>query len=164
MSLLSSCKGLKHPSEAAEMADVDVTPIMNMFIILIPFLVSMAVFTHLSILPFSVPSDTGSAASASEDEDPRLRLTIVLSTDYLKLAHGEMLLDSIHVLDSGHDFDRLGLVLSAKMADYDDGEVVIAVRDNVKIQNVVKVMDICKINNFEKVGISSATANPTAGI
>ena len=33
---------------AAEVADLDVTPVMNMFIILIPFLVSMAAFTHLA--------------------------------------------------------------------------------------------------------------------
>jgi biopolymer transport protein ExbD len=47
---LTLYKSQRPPSELVESADLDVTPVMNMFIILIPFLVSMAVFTNLSIL------------------------------------------------------------------------------------------------------------------
>ena len=54
------------PSEAADVADLDVTPVMNMFVILIPFLVSMAVFAHVSIIEFSLPPNVGPSMAASQ--------------------------------------------------------------------------------------------------
>ena len=39
-----------------ETKDVDVTPVMNVFVILIPFLLLMAVFTKIAIIDFSLPS------------------------------------------------------------------------------------------------------------
>ncbi len=59
MKKLSFLKKRSTPSEVANEADIDVTPIMNMFIILIPFLVSMAVFTKLAIIEFNVPANSG---------------------------------------------------------------------------------------------------------
>jgi len=38
-----------------DMIELDVTPVMNLFMVLIPFLVSMAVFTHIAVIDFSLP-------------------------------------------------------------------------------------------------------------
>ena len=53
--MLSLFRSSHPPSQTIDNADVDVTPVMNVFIILIPFLVSMAVFTHHAIVEFSLP-------------------------------------------------------------------------------------------------------------
>jgi biopolymer transport protein ExbD len=45
----------KSTSKEIELFDLDVTPVMNLFMVLIPFLVSMAVFTHLAVVDFSLP-------------------------------------------------------------------------------------------------------------
>jgi hypothetical protein len=47
------------PSASFDENDIDITPMMNMFIILVTFLVSMAVFTHVAILDFSLPPNVG---------------------------------------------------------------------------------------------------------
>ena len=49
-----------------EQIDLDVTPVMNLFMVLIPFLVSMAVFTHIAVIDFSLPP--GDAAGDSQGE------------------------------------------------------------------------------------------------
>ena len=56
------------PSEAIEAEiDVDVKPIMNVLIILIPFLVSVAVYTNLAVIDMSLPPNVTAAAGKGSD-------------------------------------------------------------------------------------------------
>ena len=78
MKELSVLKSAFLASEAIEQeVDLDTTPIMNVLIILIPFLASVAVYIQLSVLNMSLPPnvsaglDTSAAATAAERSDPR---------------------------------------------------------------------------------------------
>jgi biopolymer transport protein ExbD len=140
---------------------VDVVPVMNMFVILIPFLVSMAVFTQVSIIDFSVPSDAGQSSGQSSGK-PKLKLTVLLTESYIGVTEGENLLDSIPVADKGHyPFDELGRALAARrpQSDFPD-EIVVAVRDGIAFKYVVRAMDISRESGFSKIGISGAPADP----
>jgi biopolymer transport protein ExbD len=156
MSKISLFKSTRPPSEMAE-ADVDVTPIMNMFVILIPFLVSMAVFTQVSIIEFSVPSDVGQSRTPSSDK-PRMKLTVLLTETFLGVVEGENMLDSLPTLDNGqYPFDSLRTVLSERrpVSDFPD-EVVVSVRDRIAFRYVVRAMDVSRESGFTKIGISGA--------
>lgn len=150
------------PSESAGITDIDVTPVMNMFVILIPFLVSMAVFTHLSIIEFSLPPNV-SASMADQPEKPRPRLTVRLGSDYLAIVIGENLLDSLAVQGNSFPFDSLAVCLKNRrlQMDYHE-EVIVAATDKIPFKYVVRVMDLCRIAGFEKIGLSSATQDPGA--
>jgi biopolymer transport protein ExbD len=151
------------PSDLSE-ADVDVTPVMNMFVILIPFLVSMAVFTQVAIIDFSVPPDAGQAAAQSPDK-PKLKLTVILAESFLGIAEGENLLDSLPLLANGeYAFDSLKQALTLRRArsEFPD-EVVVAVRDGVAFKHAVRAMDAGRESGFAKIGISGAAADPSAG-
>ncbi|HEX3019764.1 MAG TPA: biopolymer transporter ExbD [Chitinispirillaceae bacterium] len=154
----------RKPSEAAEVPDIDVTPVMNMFVILIPFLVSMAVFTHMSIIEFTLPPNV-SAFMASQPQKPHPRLTVRLGSDYLGIVMGEELLDSLTVQGQSFPFDSLAerLKVHRIKLDYRE-EIIVAATDKISFKYVVRVMDICRIAGFEKVGLSSATQDPGAGI
>jgi biopolymer transport protein ExbD len=95
-----------HPSYIPESIDIDVTPIMNMFFILIPFLVSMAVFTHLAVLHFSLPPNAGSAL-ASPEIQPKLKLTVIIAEEYLAVTRGDRMLDSLAMINSDYDLTAL---------------------------------------------------------
>ena len=160
---LSLFKTSRPPSDMAE-ADVDVTPVMNMFVILIPFLVSMAVFTQVSIIDFSVPPDAGQA-SAQPSGKPKLKLTVLLTESFLGVVEGDALLDSLPMLDNGqYAFDSLKHALTARrpQSDFPD-EVVVAVRDGIAFKYAVKAMDVSRESGFTKIGISGAAADPPAG-
>ena len=157
-------KKTRPPSEAAE-ADLDVTPMMNMFIILIPFLVSMAVFTQVSIINFSVPSDAGQAAVPPQGR-PKLKLTVLLTETSLGVVEGENMLDSLPRRDDGaYMFDSLKQILSVRRphSDFPD-EVVVAVRDGIAFKHVVRAMDVSRESGFTKIGISGAPADPGLGV
>ncbi len=152
------------PSDAAGIADIDITPVMNMFVILIPFLVSMAVFTHLSLIEFSLPPNVN-ASMADQSQKPRSRLTVRLGSDYLAIVLGENLLDSLAVQAQSFPFDSLAVCLKKRRLEMDyHEEVIVAVTDKIPFKYVVRVMDLCRIAGFEKIGLSSATQDPGAAL
>lgn len=141
---------------AADVVDVDVTPVMNMFVILIPFLVSMAVFAHLSILDFSLPPNVGTHLDPSQGT-PRLRLTVVVTPGYLAVTRGAEMLDSLHAAEGVYELDSLRTVLGMRRQGGDEpDEVIVAVQDKVRFRHVVNVMDVCRASGFTRVGLSSA--------
>jgi biopolymer transport protein ExbD len=152
------------PSESSDVIDVDVTPVMNMFIILIPFLISVAVFTQLSILEFSLPPNVGTGLDDSSGK-PRLKLTVVVAPEYLAITYGENRLDSIPLINDSYDLSLLSSRLSARRDSVEiNNEIIVAVRDKVRFENVVAVMDRCRDAGFEKAGLSSATEDVRGGL
>ncbi len=153
---MSTLSFMRHrtASEAADVSDVDVTPVMNMFIILLPFLVSMAVFTHVTILEFTLPPNVGTGLDASLGK-PRLKPTVVIKQDYLALTVGEKLLDSIPAIDGVQNIDSLRSSLRRKRSGFDIvDEAIVAVHDRIRVETIVAVMDACRAEGFSKLGLS----------
>jgi biopolymer transport protein ExbD len=154
----------KPPSEAGAEIELDLTPMMSMFLILLPFLVSMAVLTHLTILEFSLPPNVGIGAGGPSSEKPRLKLTMVITPRYLLVTHGERLLDSLPTVNDRYDFGRVREILLKRKKELNlENELVVASRDQVRLKNIVALMDQCKAAGFEKIGLSSATVDPQEG-
>ena len=142
-------------SEIDDNFDVDVKPVMNMFIILIPFLVSMAVFNHFAIHEFYLPPD---AAKSDRQGKIELRSTVVIDTDYILVTLGSDTVDSLSI----EDFDRQRLIsslVSAREISDDKEKAIVSARDDVLFDWVVRVMDICRESGFEQTGLSSAPAS-----
>ena len=149
----SLVKNKKQPSHLTENIDIDVTPIMNMFIILIPFLVSMAVFAHLSVLPFTLPPSAGVGSGGPKKED--LKLTVAMNAEGYMLTLGENVLDSIPLTGGEYDFAALTEALATKREDLKHkDEIVLAVNDGVIFDNVVSSMDHCRDAGFTKIGLA----------
>lgn len=158
---MSSRKSFTAPrrfsESAGEVIDIDVTPVMNMFIILVPFLISVAVFTNLSITELSLPSGI-SSGTAQGSEKPQLKTTVVLHEHYIAITYGERVLDSIPNVNNTYNFDAFALRLVKGVQETDTREeVIVAVRDKVRFKHVIAIMDICRENGFKKVGLSSAS-------
>lgn len=162
MNGLTFTRGNRLPSEAADMPELDVTPVMNMFVILIPFLVSMAVFTHVSIIELNLPPNVGTSLDASQGK-PKKKLTVVVTREYLAITSGAQILDSLPIEDTGYPFETLGQRLVQRREEVTEKEeAIIAVRDRVAFKHVVRVMDRCRSAGFASLGLSSATENPDA--
>jgi len=151
------------PSAMGEDTEIDVAPVMNMFIILVTFLISMAVFTHVAILEFSLPPNVGTGLDQSQGK-PKVKLTVRVGSDYIGIVSGDKLLDSLPVAGGKFPFDTLAALIKKRRAETAiQDEVVIASRDEIAFKQVVRVMDICREAGFDKTGLSSATADPGKG-
>jgi biopolymer transport protein ExbD len=124
----------------------------------------MAVFTHMSIIEFSLPPNVG-ASMANSSEKPQPRLTVRIGNDFLGIAIGDKLLDSLPVISHNFPFDTLGsrLKVHKTQMNYND-EIVVASLDNIAFKYVVRVMDLCREAGFPSVGLSSAVENTGVGL
>lgn len=151
-------------AHSAEAPDVDVTAMMNIMIILLTILIAMAVFTRISMLSFSLPPNVGTGLNADSGK-PKLKMTVVVTPLYCAITYGDKMLDSIPVMENEEGYSALKkkILERREMVEITD-EAVVAVRDRVRFQSMVKVMDICRECGFEKVGVSSATENAESGV
>ena len=101
----------RRPSAIAGVADLDVTPVMNMFIILIPFLISMTAFAHLAAHELRLPGDEGSAHATERHE---LSLTVAVGVPGLVVVKGDVVLGELPRLGDELDLAGLTLLLSSQ--------------------------------------------------
>jgi biopolymer transport protein ExbD len=79
-------KKLKKPQGGSE--DLDLLPIMNLFSILIPFLLSMAVFQKLAVVEVNMPSQSEvppDTEMTPPPDDNSLALTVAITDGYLEI-------------------------------------------------------------------------------
>jgi len=152
------------PSHACDVPDLDVTPVMNLLVILIPFLVSMAVFTRLAVLEFSLPSNAGSGTSIG-NQKPELKLTVVVAESFCSITLGETMLDSLPAVNGYPEITLLSERLRQHRASgsFPD-DIIVAVRNTIEFEHVVRIMDTCKDAGFIRIGLSNATDNPHTGV
>ena len=142
-------------SGAVPGADLDVTPVLNMFIILIPFLVSMAAFTHLSSVAFGLPADEGPGQAQTADELP---LTVAVGRAGLLVVIGDIELAQLPAVDGGQDLERLTEVLGAeRRREPRRARLVLAVDDEVSCAVVVACLDHCREAGFTDIGLAAGT-------
>lgn len=139
----------RRPSQQAGVADVDVTPVMNMFIILVPFLVSMAVFSQVASHAFSLPASDGPTEAITAAELP---LTVALRVDGVLIARGDRELATLPA-----DLAGLDAVLAAERGRGRD-QVVVAVDDAVTCAAIVRCLDRCRDGGYSDVGLAEGGA------
>jgi biopolymer transport protein ExbD len=153
------------PSDAVDAEiDLDVKPMMNVLIILIPFLVSVAEYTRLAVIDISLPPNITSVGGAGQGEKPTLKLTVVVAPAFFTITLGETMLDSIPRNQEAASYDTLASRLSMhRLTVSAKDEVIVAPRDGIPFKYVVRVMDACRKTGFEKISLASATENPNSG-
>jgi biopolymer transport protein ExbD len=125
-----------------ESTGLDVTAFINLIVVLVPFLLSTAVFTRMSVLDLSLPAQsTGALAQLSAE---KLNLEIVIRADAIEV--GDRiggLIQRIPRTQSGH-YDvaalaTLALAIKEKFPDKTDATVL--PEPNVPYDVLVQVMD-----------------------
>jgi biopolymer transport protein ExbD len=128
-----------------EPSGLDVTAFINLIVVLVPFLLSTAVFTRLSVLELSLPSQsTGALEQLSVD---KLNLEIVIRADAIEV--GDRiggLIQSIPKTQSGHyDITALGTLARAIKEKFPDKtDATVLPEPNVPYDVLVQVMDVLR--------------------
>jgi biopolymer transport protein ExbD len=133
------------------------TPMMNMLIILISFLVTMVVFTHLAVIKFTLPSAEAGAggapadSAAAEDVD----ITLVISVSGFQIVGEGNKLDPIPKGAAGFDFRRLGDSMRDLRKEYPLAQSVVMLIDtSILYQDIVTAMDVCRDHRFPDILLS----------
>ena len=152
-------KTRRSAGDQGEPIDLDMTPMMNMLIILISFLVTMVVFTQLAVIKFNLPSsDAGSGAAAdtaTAATEQEVVITLVVTESGFQIVGEGKKLDPIPKGAAGYDYKTLGVSMGKLYGEYPTAQSVVMLIDtSVVYQDIVTAMDICREQKFPNILLS----------
>jgi biopolymer transport protein ExbD len=121
-------------------AHLEITAFINLIVVLVPFLLSTAVFTRLAVIDLSLPAQSSGVEQLKVDT---LRLEVVIRRDALEV--GDRiggLIQRIPDTPSGHDLQALAvLAQQIKTRFPDQTDATVLPEPNTAYDTLVQVMD-----------------------
>ena len=140
----------KHPTE------LEVTAFINLIVVLVPFLLSTAVFSKLSVMELALPAATAPGLEQLKAED--LQLEIVLRADALEV--GDRiggLIQRIPAVDKAPDGKvLLALLQTIKQKFPEEVQASLLAESDTPYEHIVKVMDVSREAQFPEVAVGDA--------
>ncbi len=151
-----------------EPADLEVTPFMNLMIVLVPVLLLSMVFTHTTIIDLNFP-----AGDAQGEFDPdAVHLEVVVREDALVVADGRGgAIKSVPQVNGVHDYATLSLVMqevkrrlpekrdiTILLEQDTDYQTLVSVMDRVRSYKAVLAMDVVDAELFPVISLGDAPA------
>ncbi len=136
--------------------DVNITPVMNLFLVLIPFLLLTAEFVRIAVLELNLPSTAQSSVSNKKENDKKMIL-IMLAIDEkgFTIKGTKLRIPPIPKSKGQFQYDKLAASLQQIKNRYPDTEeITIQPVDDISYQTIVNVMDACRDNGFPNISIS----------
>ena len=151
---------------AREAADVNLIPVMNLFVTLIPFLLLAAAFYHVGVIPTSLPSQTDETSDIASDTIS-VTVNLVIEDDQLRLSASSAVLDEetlsalslvLPKKNGEFDLDNLSTALFEVKRRYPKSDTVIVLPgDEVEYLQVIKVLDAARELTIDKGDAKAGT-------
>jgi biopolymer transport protein ExbD len=127
--------GDRHPA-----VELNITSFMNLMVVLVPFLLMTAVFTHLTILELNLPSNS---SSSKKNDKPAFELRVTIRKNELILSDNKGgVIKRIKSLKNGHNYNALKEVLKQVKSRFPDKtNATILSEPNTPYEQLVHVMD-----------------------
>lgn len=123
-------------------AELDVTAFINLIVVLVPFLLSTAVFTRLSVIDLSLPAKSSSAVEQLKVND--LKLEIVLRPDALEVGDriGGLIQRIPNSAAGVYDLATLSLLMQQIKAKFPDtAAATLLAQPNTSYDTLIQLMD-----------------------
>ncbi len=135
--------------------DLDIMPLMNLFVALIPMLLISAVFLNVTVIEMDAPPEGVDAASEQKLVEP-LHLAVTIREDYFVIEGNKL---KQEVIDRGGDNpeDALSAALTAVVAAYPDNrDVMIISEAQTRYNDIISVMDITRAAGLPSASLLGA--------
>ena len=112
-------------------------PMIDIFTVLVTFLLMTAVFSRITIVELDLPSAASGAVS-----EPRFRLEVIVREQGLELTNGSSLIAAIPKVDGQYDLKTLSdLALSLKRDYPDADDASVLLEPEIEYDHLIQVMD-----------------------
>lgn len=121
-------------------AELNITAFMNLMVVLVPFLLMTAVFTHMSILELNLPKPGG---DNKEQNKPTFEIQLIIKKDALVLTDNKGgLIKRIPVTNATHQFTLLTETLKQVKARFPDkSNITILSQQDTTYDTLIQAMD-----------------------
>ena len=140
----------------AEETELNLTAVMNIFLILIPFLLLTAVFVRIAVLELSLPSldSSGRAAQTQKQKSTVINILIIDESGF-ELKSPDVKLSKLNKAQTDYDWDGLKQHLAQVKGRYPESEdIIISPVSTIKYHTIISVMDRCRESGFPNISIS----------
>ncbi len=155
--------------------ELDLLPVMNLFCVIIPFLLLSASFLEITVIemaPTEGISSSGVGTTSLQRSEEELLQPKVIMTDsdmFLGTVFGTRHVSSVFMEERdgqmvpSYDFDSLGSALANLREELNREfetipvhKIVILTSDEVRYDNIVLTIDVCGDNGFDEPGLQVA--------
>lgn len=113
-------------------------PMIDIFTVLVTFLLMTAVFSRITILELELPSATGDPVTA----EPEFRLEVILRSDGFELTNGATTIAAVPKVGGKYDLKALSELAQALKRDNPDvDDASILLEPKVEYDDLIQVMD-----------------------
>ena len=117
---------------------LNLTPLMDIFTVLVVFLLITAVFTSITIMELSVPTNAGGSAS----NRPNFAIEVIVRKAGLQIANGSSVEAAIPKKEDKYDIELLSKMLLRLKAKYPEKEdATILMEPDIKYDYLIEIMD-----------------------
>jgi biopolymer transport protein ExbD len=110
---------------------------IDIFTVLVTFLLMTAVFSRITILELDLPSSASAGAT-----EPAFRLEVIVRNEGLELTNGTQRIAALPNVDGGYDLARLTeLALALKRDHPDANDASVLLEPNIEYDHLIQVMD-----------------------
>lgn len=140
--------------------EVNIISVMNLFLLIIPFLLLTVTFVKLAVIDLSLPSLSKEGLNQTEEPPQKQLVLLILSireTGFqLKgLATISLVFDPIDRINNQYNYSRLIEQLKQVKQQYPYAEdIILSPESKVKYDIIIKVMDRCRETGFPNVSLS----------
>lgn len=157
-----------------EPADLNIIPVMNLFMVLIPFLLAGAAFVKYGVIPTSTPTQSSSTEKKKkqdEDKPDRVMANLVIAPDEIQLTYSSSNVPESkrNELAESWDWDgsdedvllKLRRALRRAKEKYPESNTVTVLpHDELQYQTLVRVLDYTRERPTEKDGEGDSNTEP----
>ncbi len=142
-----------------EETDLNLIPIMNLFIVIVPMLITMWVSVQMAMLAIDISSGTAASASTKQVKLKKIEVGLFKNDIQVKV-QGDKNILHIPVIDSlvvprKYDMFALDRKLAEIHKKYPkQKEITLVPAPDVKYNTLLKAIDISKFNGFENIEYS----------
>ena len=132
--------------------ELDITAFMNLMVILVPFLLITAVFTHLTVLDINLPTST--QGNNSTPNKKSFEVNVIMGKKYfVDSDNRNRVIKKIKTYTSGGHFKILNNVLKqVKMSYPGKTNITILSQPNSSYDSLIKTMDSVRVFNAVENG------------
>jgi biopolymer transport protein ExbD len=141
----------KRAIESVE-GQVDLMPLMSMFISIIPMLLLSAVFLELGAIKMKLPSGDPNAPLVVEEKEP-LGLTIYILEDHFAVEARDLPRQAASRAKDGIEAGLVTMLGQAVAAHPENEDVIIGSGPSIRYQDIIGVMDVARRVGLEKVSL-----------
>ena len=148
---------LMHSSYATRLkkpVELNLVPMIDIFTVLVTFLLMTAVFSRITILQLDLPSSNSSSAGTP----PAFRLEVIVRHEGFELTNGTKLIATLPKVDGAYDFKALTSMAVALKQEYPDAkDASVLLERDVQYDYLIQAMDAVRTAE-----VPAAAANPNA--